>query len=45
MRLNIKNDMTKFSFDVIDNDKGNVVTRTYAVEGETIKTSFGKFKL
>ena len=44
MRLNIKNNITKFSFDVIDNDKGNVVTRTYAVDGsETIKTSFGEF--
>ena len=44
MRLNIKNNIAKFSFDVIDNDKGNVVTRTYAVDGsETIKTSFGEF--
>ena len=44
MRVNAKNKIQNFTLEVIDNDKGNVVSRNYVNEGfEEVETSFGVF--
>ena len=44
MRINAKNGVERYSLNVIDNDKGNIVSRLYQTIGsEVVETSFGSF--